>query len=1415
MKKQAIFKTKGMQKDLSVSAFNSEYSYENKNIRIMPTDESTLLSIINEKGNLETSIEGIDNIIGTPIGKCVINDKLILFTKGDQYDYIYKIYFNDKGNLEGKELVHSVLNFDTKYPIETLAFYENDNIEKVYWTDGKNSPRVINVADGVVYGTSSDAFDFVPTAVNSTLKVDIKKDDTSQGMFSPGVIQYAVTYFNKYGVESNIVYTSPLYYISYNNRGASPEEKVSISFTIDVSGASSKFDYIRIYSIHRTSINAIPTCKRIADLTVKGVFNHIIYTDNGLHGDIIDPTELLYVGGESVIFGTMTHKDNVLFAGDIKLNRKNISNNVKNFFKNKTITFKIGNRQLPVNLNAGYYQYDSQLKFSSDKIKTFKYLETYRFGIQFQHETGKWSEPVFIHDEKNTVPIKTNYVSDNSTINLVDATLTVTDSSIISELLSDGYIKARPVIVYPQLNERECVCQGILCPTVFNVADRYSNSPFVQASWFTRPNAPFNIGNTDWKDREISNTSSNNSRAGIITNDNSTVTDNGYTFDTGIINNGTWAEFRHYHPIPSNNNKNAEIQCIWNPPESPFVNSDLSNSDISSWVSKNSENYYIDKSILTFHSPDIEFNEDLKNIDSSNLKLRIVGIVPLTSFISDVDIQTSTPPNSEDKLNNFFTGFYKEQIGVENISRFGYRSLISAPLWRDTYSDAKGDTNNNLTGFAVYPWHRNGSLNNAKSAKDGYRPAMLDKKKMSNLRYSINSFYLPDIWTPADGISGVTIFDSNEVSIVRIPAPKNSGLPDLNYYGNIDKVINISRTDDKVSGYPIIGTGNFGIQDNHMLFQRNYRQISEDDTSSITGTDPVRMKYKSTSHAVIALNYSNNGDQNVLPTLFDNTTDNLSYINYESRILTTDNKKLFWDKNNIVKSISQNTINYDFSDINNSINGYGPEYGWLYLAELYNDNVQNKFGGVTDEAFENNQWLPCGNAVSISSRGSKQFTITWTEGDTYYQRYDNLKTYPFTLEDQNSVVDIISFMCETRVNIDGRYDKNRGQLSNLVTTPQNFNLLNPVYSQSNNFFNYRGLNPNLINLDNFHNVVTWTKTKSAGELVDTWTNITLASTLDLDGDKGTIRALKRFNNNIISFQDTGISHILYNENTQISSTEGVPIEIANSGKVYGKRYISNNIGCRNKWSICETTHGLYFIDDLSKGIYLLNDSIDNISDRLGFHSWINKESTLDIWNPVDFNNFVTYYDKVNGDVFFINADYCLALSEPLGQFSSFYSYEKTPYFVNLTDRGISFRNEEGSNEYKAWLHNEGDYNMFFGKYQPFYTTVIVNPDMPIDKIFNIVEFRADSWNKEGLLDTTFDTLTTWNEYQSGTSSLINLFGKSSQLKKKFRIWRALIPRDKNNNRDRMRNPWLYVKLSMENENTNKTVLHDMTIHYFE
>jgi len=112
------------------------------------------------------------------------------------------------------------------------------------------------------------------------------------------------------------------------------------------------------------------------------------------------------------------------------------------------------------------------------------------------------------------------------------------------------------------------------------------------------------------------------------------------------------------------------------------------------------------------------------------------------------------------------------------------------------------------------------------------------------------------------------------------------------------------------------------------------------------------------------------------------------------------------------------------------------------------------FGGMSEDALYANMWIPAGEPVRIDKLASNANTIYYTRGDTWYQRYDCLKTYAYTVEDTNQNVEICSTMLESRINLDGRYDRNRGQVNNTYMNPTNFNRLNTVYSQHDNFFTY-------------------------------------------------------------------------------------------------------------------------------------------------------------------------------------------------------------------------------------------------------------------------------------------------------------------------------------------------------------------------
>ena len=444
--------------------------------------------------------------------------------------------------------------------------------------------------------------------------------------------------------------------------------------------------------------------------------------------------------------------------------------------------------------------------------------------------------------------------------------------------------------------------------------------------------------------------------------------------------------------------------------------------------------------------------------------------------------------------------------------------------------------------------------------------------------------------------------------------------------------------------------------------------------------------------------------------------------------------------------------------------------------------------------------------------------LYWTIGDTYYQRFDTLKTYAYSEEDPNSVVDITSFMVETRVNIDGRYDRNRGQESNLQMSPTNFNLMNDVYSQRDNFFTYRILDDDVQARTKFPNQITWSLSKTAGATVDAWMKITLASVLDLDGAEGELKALKTFNNSIVAIQESGISQILFNSRVQIPTSEMVPIQIANSGKVDGQQFISRDIGCQDKWNIVTTSMGLYFVDYFNKSIYRFNGQLEDLSSSRGFRGWCDKYINSN-------SSIIGYYDTKNREVMYYDNNFrtdglsdtpvWLGYSELSNHFSSFYTYPEA-ILSNIKGDGIWLK--EGSQNTPGTIHKhqQGAYNNLLGETNLYGLTVVTRQDSNMVKTFNNVEFRADTYNDATLLNTqTFDTLTIWTENDGNTPSTLSYSQyRPSNLKKMLRTWRANIPRV-NNGYKRYVNQWAKVGLWKTNCTNEKTILHDLAVIYSE
>lgn len=1290
--KNQTYTIKGMQRDLSVSKFNPEYAYENYNIRITSRgNKGSLLSVTNERG---TKVIPSSDLGGTFLGGTTLNNYLILFTINKINGNSEIIRYNFSQNpIERVVLFSGNIGFNINNPIEALPLYETDTIQKVYWVDGINQPRVINILK-VYNSTTISQIEFSPNLPNTVSNIDVKKDANGNGTFSGGSLQYAYSYYIKNGSETSIINTSSLVYPSIGERACSPEESSTDSFNISISDIPTGFDFIRLYSIMRTSEGATPTVKKVIDLSIKNT-KTIAYTDSGRLGEILDPTVLLYIGGSTLYPNTLSSKDNTLFLGNYTVDKLS-----KLTVDTKDISITLSDKTIDNILPSGYlgYRHKNQLQLSSKDIKYFRASNYYRFGFQVCSKTGEWSDPIFIKDFQIPAEGRPSHTWGQPTQITYPVVHINLAQPLIEDLVAKGYLYIRPLAVFPSSSDRTVVAQGILCPTLYSAEEKNYIS-----SWFTRQKLL-------------------SSGVEIL---NSTLI---------IGNSYSGKEFRHNNRLPVPGKSSAEVQCA--------------------------TDYTVTNDIVSFYSPETTFGY-LQDLTNRSLSLNIVGTsnIENTSYAYDLQADTLFHSNSRVLVNPTGINSDNRCLGLTDVwFDYALKWVPESPTDPEALSDK-------MYKYLVFPWHRKGSLNNCPISEQGrIRKSILKYKKLSNLVFGGKTYYFKSPLSYS--ITDPSFFEQETSGWAPI-----TGETEKKYLGDYDKVL---TPKDPYDIYLIDGGG--GTEGLTIIKQP---KLNPDGPTPSTGIDPIPIRFRSTSHHVIkflngkTLPRYSGGPLEGGADPFENT----QYINGSNAAPTRGGYLLVGD-----------------------------------LVQIVDKDIL--FGGTSLDALKNNKWLVVGDTQAMIA--AHPITLIASEGDTYHQRFDCLKTYPYSLEELNAVTDLFSCMCETYINIDGRYDRNRGAVNNLSIFPRNFNLINKGYNQENNFFSSR-----IIDQDStsFKNSIIWSRQKALGEDVDTWANISTVSNLDLDGEFGKVTSIKKLGNDIFSFQDRAISKILFNSRVQVQTSESVPIEISNSYKVDGKIYLSNVTGCQNKWSIVTTTTGLYFIDNLTNSLYRFDgQQLDPLSDKLGFRTFIEDQNSNEEWVSTTQNNFRGFYDSTNGDVYFINKSYCLGYSELLNQFTSFYSYEKSPYMFNMLG---SFYSIDPDNTF-IWKHENGDYNTFYNAYKPYSISIIGNPDFQLDKIYTNLDYRADVFLTDSntlVENETFTKFSIEDTYQKVAIDLLYKPNNMSNIKRRFRTWRIQIPRStiegRGFGRDRIRNNWAKFTLTSNKSNDkNRIELHDINLNYF-
>ena len=156
-------------------------------------------------------------------------------------------------------------------------------------------------------------------------------------------------------------------------------------------------------------------------------------------------------------------------------------------------------------------------------------------------------------------------------------------------------------------------------------------------------------------------------------------------------------------------------------------------------VAVGNSSYYVDNSIVTLNSPEIEISSESFNL--SDTDFRIIGMIPLTATSSDISLISE---NTNLDSSNLGVGLHKRTLSNKNIGFQGFKGVVSANGYLSRDDTRNLDTFYSMT--PLYPWQSTGTLGTYVNTSTQYKTKDLLKRKiLSNLRYSASSYYFgPD-----------------------------------------------------------------------------------------------------------------------------------------------------------------------------------------------------------------------------------------------------------------------------------------------------------------------------------------------------------------------------------------------------------------------------------------------------------------------------------------------------------------------------------------------------------------------------------------------------------------------------------------------------------------------------------------------
>ena len=494
----------GIKQDISESSANSQFYFEARNMVVFPENKPMLGGMGNIKSNkLQCTIPTIlDNTETITInGGIEIDDNTLILITTHAYNStivngIFK--YPNPSNPTSTNAVSiykpggNEADLGIREKVTILHNKENENVDKIYWIDGDNQIRSLNMAlTAPITSIPVDHLNIIGDFTYASLS--IIEGVSYGGTHTSGKIQYAYSYYNQNGSSTKI---SPLSNIisltKADGQGGDLNQVVGQVNKLNFTNLPTDYDYIRIYAIKYNTLTEEPVINIIQEYRLGDSTSLEVLDDGSVIFDI-STEEFLFLGGDVFVPKAIEIKDNRLFAGNIeerdfditpeqldcRAYRRNSSNEVSvdGFIYNDLTNIDLDADCIQTDFDTYKYTSDNSilgaeginltLSFNSSTIdkdnndlKVYKGNEIYRFGIIFYNDKGQASRPQWICDYK----IPQSNINGTTYTPAVQLTPTA-----VSALQSLGAVKYTLARVERTEDDKTIIAQGFLSTMMFKV----------------------------------------------------------------------------------------------------------------------------------------------------------------------------------------------------------------------------------------------------------------------------------------------------------------------------------------------------------------------------------------------------------------------------------------------------------------------------------------------------------------------------------------------------------------------------------------------------------------------------------------------------------------------------------------------------------------------------------------------------------------------------------------------------------------------------------------------------------------------------------------------------------------------------------------------------------------------------------